>query len=44
MEGNKDKWKSCLSRSWNGLIKTDGHQKRENLKILMPLKGNNAQD
>ena len=25
MEGNKDKWKSWLSRRYNGLIKADGH-------------------
>lgn len=29
MEGNKDKWKSWLSRRYNGLIKADGHRKRE---------------
>lgn len=25
MVGNKDKWKSWLSRRYNGLIKADGH-------------------
>lgn len=44
MEGNKDKWKSLLSRRYNGLIKADGHWNKEFLKILMPHKGNNVQD
>lgn len=45
MDGNKDKrGKNCQSRRYNGLIKADGHQKRDFLKILTPHMGNNVGD
>jgi len=44
IEGNKDKWKTWLSGRHNSLIKADGHQKRDILRILMPHKGSNIQD
>lgn len=44
MEGNKDKWKTWLSGRHNGLIKADGHQNREILRMLMPQKSSTVQN
>lgn len=44
MDGNKDKRKNWQSRRYNGLIKADGHQKGDFLKIIMADKGSNIQD
>lgn len=45
MEGNNDKWKSWLSRKYNGLIKGRWSAKEGIFKkVLMPHKDDNVQD